>query len=779
MTHEILAFLWRGTLISSVAICLVFALRMPARRWLGAQAAYLLWALVPCAFVAAFLPAPVHPLTDVLKIMPAAISAAPAIALAAEPAAAAFDPRPWLLAVWVAGALALLAMLVWQQRRYLRSLGDLVAGDDGALRAQGRDGSPALVGALRPRIVLPHDFDTRFNERERELVLAHERTHLLRGDAQANALVALLRCLNWFNPLFHFAASRLRFDQELACDALVMTRFPEARRPYADAMLKAQLIGETRQELRLPIGCYWPSTHPLKERIAMLKSPILSRRRRALASAVVVALALSAGYASWAAQPGGASEAALGAPEGSGAAEDRIGARFVLAIDGDQVVDTININAARYEHAGWQVSMDSDELTLSGPLAHQSLVPVVTGGRPFTLDAKRGSEEWRLSGVPRTIGDGTYGFEGKVEHNGAVVSRPSLVIVGGETAAIEIGESDDVSFVDGPPRGGGFKGIRIELTLARAKGSPSANENLAEKNAAASAVTSPEAPYIEQTLDAPPSEKISFRRVQPPQYPADAIKARIQGKVVLKVQVDAKGNPVGSEVVSTEPKEANVLADSAIAAAMQWRYEPAIKDGKPAGGFVMVPVDFRMTEDDQSPVRAAAPMQILPASYRKMRPPLYPASALAEHATGTVWVRARLTAEGAVREAHAEVTYPQSASSLADAAVDAIRGWTFNPAMVNGAAVEGEVVVPLQFLIAGYTPPPNGEVAPAFPPQTPLLETIMITAPTSCGNDCPPPPPPPPVPAAPLPMPPLPPQPINAASITPALFDIFPREEHC
>ncbi len=375
-THDILALIWRDSLISSIAICVVLALRLPTRRLLGAQAAYLLWVLVPCAVLAAMLPAPEHPLTAALQIAPAVFAATPTIDLAAVPATPTFDAQPWLLAGWIAGAMSLLFVLIWQQRRYLRSLGDLVAADDGALRAQGQGGSPALVGALRPRIVLPHDFDTRFDARERELVLAHERAHLLRGDAQVNALIALLRCLNWFNPLFHFAASRLRIDQELACDALVIARFPEARRPYADAMLKAQLVGEARQELRLPAGCYWPSTHPLKERIAMLKSPILSVRRRVVASAAIAMLALGAGYASWAAQPGNPRDAwaqatVTGLPAAN--ADARIGARIVLAVDGEPVIDTLNVDAASKQlQNGWRFEMSGDELLVSGSSAHQS-----------------------------------------------------------------------------------------------------------------------------------------------------------------------------------------------------------------------------------------------------------------------------------------------------------------------------------------------------------------------------------------------------------------------
>ena len=340
MTHEILALLWRGTLTTSIAICVVLALRLPLRRWLGAQAAYLAWALAPLAAVAALLPAPLRPMAIMHSFaLPAPQSfAAPVAANTPMPAATAianahtaFDPTVLLVFGWLIGMLAMLLFLMQQQRRYLKNLGALSKADAGTWHAQNADTSPALIGALWPRVVLPGDFELHYTPRERELVLAHERTHLVRGDAQINALVAALRCLQWFNPLFHLAASRLRFDQELACDVAVISRFPEARRPYADAMLKVQLAGEARQELRLPVGCHWPSGHPLKERIRMLKQPVLARGRRALGAAVALALSAGGSYLAWAAQP---------AAEVDSPADQRIEVSNVkLTVDGASVLN--------------------------------------------------------------------------------------------------------------------------------------------------------------------------------------------------------------------------------------------------------------------------------------------------------------------------------------------------------------------------------------------------------------------------------------------------------
>jgi TonB family protein len=199
------------------------------------------------------------------------------------------------------------ALFVLQQRRFVARLGRLSAAGEGIAIAQTNAGCPALIGAWRPRIVLPADFEQRYSAAERELILAHERTHRRRGDVQANGLAALLRSAFWFNPLVHFAASRFRFDQELACDANVIARFPEARRTYADAMLKTQLAGAG-----LPVGCYWQSSqpHPLTERIAMLKQSSPGRTRIAFGTGLAALLALAGSYAAWAVQPATVGDAA-------------------------------------------------------------------------------------------------------------------------------------------------------------------------------------------------------------------------------------------------------------------------------------------------------------------------------------------------------------------------------------------------------------------------------------------------------------------------------------
>jgi beta-lactamase regulating signal transducer with metallopeptidase domain len=141
--------------------------------------------------------------------------------------------------------------------------------------------------------------------------------HLRRGDIHAQLLATGLRCLFWFNPLLHYAARMFRFDQELACDATVLAAFPRGRGRYGSAMLKTQLAG-----FGLPVGCHWQSSHPLKERIEMLKQPLPARMRKRTGAAMVAVLMCAGTWAAWAAQPAQPAQAAR-APQAAKAAQSR------------------------------------------------------------------------------------------------------------------------------------------------------------------------------------------------------------------------------------------------------------------------------------------------------------------------------------------------------------------------------------------------------------------------------------------------------------------------
>lgn len=285
--------------VMTTGLLLVAVLRRPWRSVFGAERAYALWLAVPLALVVAWIP---HTATSpVYASVVTLLETWPTTGTAVEhPALPTLYTLTNVLSVlWIAGSVLWLAVIALAQWRYTRRLrGMRLAAMPGTrIRiaiAHADNVGPALVGAWRPRIVLPADFDTRFEPDEQTLIVRHEAIHARRRDGIWILLAHAVASAFWFHPLIWWALRAFRQDQELACDAAVIRERPESRRTYASAMLK------THDATLLPIGCTWKSHHPLTERIAMLKAitPSYRRRNAALVALPLAMLAIAgAGYA--------------------------------------------------------------------------------------------------------------------------------------------------------------------------------------------------------------------------------------------------------------------------------------------------------------------------------------------------------------------------------------------------------------------------------------------------------------------------------------------------
>ncbi len=295
-----------NALVSAALLC-VLVLRSWLRRWAGAGRASAVWGLIPLALLASALPRPAGPAPLPTwpgpATGPAATAWAPTVAVTGTPAG-------WWVGLWLAGLLASAGWLAWQQWRFQRRLGPLRATGLPLVHTAPRQpgAGPMLVGLWQPKIVVPADFAERYTPQEQDLILAHERAHRQRGDVPAQALACALQAVFWFNPLVHWAASRFRLDQELACDEAVVRAQPHSRPAYATAMLKTQL-----QVSALPLGCHWQARHPLKERVMHLARSPAHRWQRTAATLTMSAAALAGAYGAWAQSPQGGASAAPGA----------------------------------------------------------------------------------------------------------------------------------------------------------------------------------------------------------------------------------------------------------------------------------------------------------------------------------------------------------------------------------------------------------------------------------------------------------------------------------
>ncbi len=628
MANEVIQLLTLTTLAMTMALTLVLTIRAPMRRLFGARVAYLVWWLVPLAMLAVLLPAPVREVATLTRGTLVAMGVAPLQALPTEYVAAGLpDYRLWLPLLWSCGVVVAALLFQRMQRRYLHALGKLSPTGNGVFVSQATGSCPAVVGAWKPRIVLPADFETRYPAREGEMVMAHECAHLRRGDAAVNLAVVALRSVYWFNPLLHWAASRFRQDQEMACDAMVLGQFPDRRRSYAEAMLKTQLA-----VLGLPVGCHWQSSQSLKERIVMLKQP-LPGRRRVRAGVVTVAIAACLGsYAAWALQPG-----------------DLVKAPVMLGTVVEEAVAVANVVVVGDDK---QVEMRSGAMT-SGPNGSTDifLVPRL----PFNASVGQGKERWTLE--TSVTNETPPVVSWTLSHAGRVVQQSKAPLQDGRPLLLQVGEegpeatrilvsistapSDKVMRLasagdpavneqarldeDGAYRyahgsqsyGRGYvvKGEAMLLLTLDAKGRVSNVE--IEQVEPAGALSLDQArmnvkdnrysPKVENGRAVPSRIRLplqfgpepplttgnadaSIKHAPAPGYPTDPA---LTGRIVivsLVLDIAADGSVQRAQVENGGQESPFEMA--AVATALKWKFNPAYKDGKPIGARLRVPVTF-------------------------------------------------------------------------------------------------------------------------------------------------------------------------------------------
>jgi beta-lactamase regulating signal transducer with metallopeptidase domain len=136
-------------------------------------------------------------------------------------------PTEWnrdALIAWVVSSLALLLAFTrgaWRLRRRRTEWHD--ADVDGHRVMISEDVGPAVVGALRPRVVLP-SWVLSLQPVDRALMLRHEFEHVRARDPLLLLAGAAVVALQPWNPLTWFIARRLRLAMEIDCDRRVLRR---------------------------------------------------------------------------------------------------------------------------------------------------------------------------------------------------------------------------------------------------------------------------------------------------------------------------------------------------------------------------------------------------------------------------------------------------------------------------------------------------------------------------------------------------------------------------
>ena len=274
-------FLLQLLLPLSLLLLLLLVAQKVLLKPIGARSVYALWAAVPVFLLTSifisFVPVAIQ--SDVIKHYQVGL----------QQVTSAVSATNWLFWLWLLGVALcstyLLLNYLSSRAQYLRAAPLQLTPAILYCRQADDNSGPYITGLFVPHILLPHDFFTRFDAIQQQLILQHELTHWRRGDLHLNYLALALVCLFWFNPLVWLAYRNYRTAQELACDALV-TRdaAPAERIAYGYALLSS-----TQQ----PSINWWPLTHhygdfnTMKQRIMQLQ-----QQQGFSKTAVLTALAL-------------------------------------------------------------------------------------------------------------------------------------------------------------------------------------------------------------------------------------------------------------------------------------------------------------------------------------------------------------------------------------------------------------------------------------------------------------------------------------------------------
>lgn len=313
----------------TILIGLVLLLRRPFARRFGAKAAYVLWALpllrlfTPPIELAWLRPA-TQPAADPVIFTPEVIAALQ-LAGPAQAEPGVFNTGLMIILLWAVGAAVFAAWQIMHQRRVVGVWLQGAQPVSASLSALNRDiavdlklrrapqlllseaaAGPLVINALRPKVILPINFETIFSPQEQGYALLHELAHIRRGDLYASFAALAMRAMNWPNPLLHIAARYFRADQEAACDATVLAHIHKkddqsrvqtsssvSSHDYAQTLMKAALHAQTfAAPYRTAPALALTIHHPLKERLMTLSNPAPYQKLKHRLAATAIAAAV-------------------------------------------------------------------------------------------------------------------------------------------------------------------------------------------------------------------------------------------------------------------------------------------------------------------------------------------------------------------------------------------------------------------------------------------------------------------------------------------------------
>ena len=268
-----------GTWMLAAVLLARLALKKAPRRWV-----LLLWGLAALRLALPALPesrASLVPEAAPVEVV-GAIQEPETVAAAPSEETLSISRAEIASRVWAAGAAGMAIYAAGSDLRLRRRVRESVP-LEGNVRLCDGISTPFLLGLVRPSVYLP----TALPEADRGWVLAHEKTHLRRGDPWWKALGFVLLTVYWFDPLAWLCFALFCRDLETACDEAVIRNYSvQDRQSYAETLLRCSAPGFS---LAAPLAF---SEGNVKGRIRAI-----ARYRKPAVVFSVLAVALSLGLA--------------------------------------------------------------------------------------------------------------------------------------------------------------------------------------------------------------------------------------------------------------------------------------------------------------------------------------------------------------------------------------------------------------------------------------------------------------------------------------------------
>jgi uncharacterized protein (TIGR03435 family) len=241
----LLHFLWQGVLIAAVyAVARKCVARSagPDARFALACAALAAMAAAPLITASLLRPAAANAVPLAAPVAAATLPAGHAAAVTAVPRTGVPLPLPepllpWVVAIWLTGAMAFWFRLLggWVSAMRLRSRfvraapcewqqtldrlkARICVSRPVRLLVSSLAPAPAVVGWLRPVVLVPVGALAGLPPAQMEAVLLHELAHIRRHDYLVNVLESAVEALLFYHPAVWWVSGHIRTERELCCD---------------------------------------------------------------------------------------------------------------------------------------------------------------------------------------------------------------------------------------------------------------------------------------------------------------------------------------------------------------------------------------------------------------------------------------------------------------------------------------------------------------------------------------------------------------------------------